>query len=583
MPALKLTAFIGEQPRILPRLLPETAAQRAIDVRLEDGGLTPVRRSIKVTQLDTTGNRTIFRHGNNWLAWPVAVDAAQGPVADDRLYYTGDGPPKMRIGARVFPLAVPRPAQALEVDITGTGTGDVQTRLYAYTWVTEFGEESEPSPPTAGNEWKPGQTVTLSGFEDVPEGRAITRQRFYRTQTGRSGTYLYFIAERAASNAAFVDNIAVDAFNEPLPSVNWNAPPDGLEGLVALPNGMMAAFAGRDIWFCEPYHPHAWPEQYVLTTDVDIVGLAAIGTSMLVMTRGNPYLVSGSHPQTMQMVKIESNLPCVNRRGIVDLGYTIAYPSRYGLVAAKADGSIGLISENLFSRDDWLTLSPETFVCSQIGGKYAAFYDTHDEDGNVVAGCIFIDLRGTPFITRSAERCTAAFYDKETAALYYVPPDSTSIMEFDSPLGARRRFYWRSKPFVLAAPHNFGAIRVDSDAQLSPTDIKNHEAEVNETVAENAALLAAGPVRGALGSAAFNVYPLNGDKLLPIPPALIGEFRVGVYADDVLVAAIDRSGEALRLPSGFLARTWEIDVAGDAQIEQIAIGSTMDDLKAMSP
>ncbi|NKB96795.1 hypothetical protein HED48_23285 [Ochrobactrum intermedium] len=82
----------------------------------------------------------------------------------------------------------------------------------------------------------------------------------------------------------------------------------------------------------------------MLTTDADIVGLGAIGTSLVIATKANPYLATGSSPDTMQMVKLEANLPCVNARGIVDLGFAIAYPSNEGLAAVAANGEAKLVT-----------------------------------------------------------------------------------------------------------------------------------------------------------------------------------------------------------------------------------------------
>src|SRR5690606_7510378 len=325
MATLKLVGFSGEIPKLLPRLLPDMSAQAAFNVRLDDGALTPIRKPRRVFGFaDATNYRTIYRHGEEGLGWTGLVNAAPGPVAQDRLYYTGDGVPKMRVGGNVYPLAVPRPTTKLTATVSGTGSGDKVTRLYVYTFVTEFGEESEPCPISDEVEWEPGQTVTLSGFEEPPAGRGITLQRIYRSQTGSGVTDLYFIAERPASNADFVDNIPPDAINEPLPSRLWNPPPDNLQGLTALPNGMMAGFVGKDLYFCEPYRPHAWPEAYVLTCEYEIVGLGAFGTSLVVVTKGHPYLVTGTSPDSMVMEKLELNLPCINPQSVIDLGYAVA-------------------------------------------------------------------------------------------------------------------------------------------------------------------------------------------------------------------------------------------------------------------
>lgn len=283
MPKISLSQFSGEIPRLISRLLPNTAASYAENVRLDDGGLTPVRKSRQEHVFRGISDiKTIFKHGSTWLAWDKVVHAVPGPVATDRLYYTGDGVPKMRVGTTVYNLAVPMPSTALSVTVTGSGAGDVITRLYVYTWVTEFGEESEPCPISADATWQSGRTVTLSGFAATPTGRGITKQRIYRSQSSnQAGTDLFLIEERDASTANYVDTHAPDDFREVLPSRDWNAPPDDLAGLISLPNGMMAAFSGKELCFCEPYRPHAWPEKYRLTAAYPIKALAAYATTIL--------------------------------------------------------------------------------------------------------------------------------------------------------------------------------------------------------------------------------------------------------------------------------------------------------------
>ncbi|WP_246670734.1 hypothetical protein [Aminobacter sp. MDW-2] len=523
--------------------------------------------------------KTIYKHLGAWLKWNTEVHAAPGPVATDRLYYTGDGKPKMRVGGAVYDLAVPRPAVALTATLGGAGAGDVVTRSYVYTWVTSFGEESEPCPASNEIAWKPGNTVTLSAFAATPGGRSITHQRIYRTQTGQSGTWFYLIAERAASAADFADTIPVDGFQEPLPSAFWNAPPDDLKGLISLPNGMMAAFAGSDLYFCEPWRPHAWPEKYSLGMSSPIVALGAIGTSVVVMTTGNPHLVSGSHPSTMQAAKMEANLPCINSRGVADLGFAIAYPSNEGLVAAKADGSIGIVSANLFDRDDWLALKPSTIIAGQIGGRYVAFYENVNDAGDLVGGALFLDIGPTPFLIRSSERAQAVAYEIETGALYFLRKSENNVYRLDAPNGVRQKQYWRSKPFVLTAPINFGAIQVDADMELSGHEKAINAAALAEIEAANAAILATGEAMGEVNDTPLNAFALNGD-LLTLLPEFGGNLNIGIYADGKLVAQIDRTNKPIRLPSGFKARKWEIDVYGDVQIEQIIVATTMDELKS---
>lgn len=580
MAAIKLIGFIGEQPRVLARLMPETAAQAAYNTRLDDGGLTPMRRPADIATADEPDCRTIYRHQGEWYCWQDDIHAAPGPVAQDRLYFTGDGVPKVRLGEDLYPLAVPKPAAALTATLGGSGSGDVTTRIYVYTWVTEFGEESEPSAVSNALDWRPGNTVTLSGFGSTPSGRAITHQRIYRSQTGQSGTYFYLIAERTASTGDFTDNIAVDAFQEPLPSATWNAPPDDLEGLTALPNGMMAAFVGRDLYFCEPWRPHAWPEKYVLTTDFPIVGLGALGSAIVVLTTGNPYMVQGTSPDTMQMLKLEQNFPCINGRGIVDLGYAVAYPSNDGLVVVRADGSFQIATANIFDRDRWLAFQPSTLIGAQLQGRYAAFYRATAPDGSISTGCALIDIGGEAFLVRADVQATAAFHDIETSSLYFLQRGTTKIRQLDAPNAARALQYWKSKEFVPGFATSFGAIRIDSSTPVTPADEAAYEADKAAAIQANETAIAAGSIAGEMNAGPLGTNTLNGDNLEPMPRLTNTTLNVGVYADKKHVATIATAGKIVRLPAGFKARTWEIDVFGDVPIEQIVMARTVDELKA---
>lgn len=522
---------------------------------------------------------TIYLHGEDWLAFPGKVDAAPGPVAADRLYYTGDGKPKVRIDANnTYLLKVPAPTSAPVANVGGTGSGDVSTRVYCYTFVTAYGEESEPSPASNEIAWQSGMTVTLSGIQADPGGRNITKQRFYRSQTGQVGTDFYFIAERDVSGANFVDSVAPSAIGEVLPSRFWNPPPDNLEGLIALPNGIMAGFVDKQLYFCEPYRPHAWPEIYVLTTDYPIVALGVLGATLIVLTEGYPYRVTGTTPSAMSMEKIEQRLPCINARGVVDLGHAIAWPSTDGLAAYRGDGTVALASANLFAPRDWRRLNPSTMRAGQINGRWIGSYNAVDEHGQPISGSLIIDLSGASFLIRCDTKARSWFHDITSGLLYFLAADVDEVRLFDSPTGDTLRYYWKSKQFVLPKPDNMGCILIDTGGAVTPDQIDARQQLIAEITALNAALFAA-PIGGELGGEAMNATTLAGDLLIPIPPSLGTGLTVGVYADGELVATVGTTDRQARLPSGKLARVWEIDVFGDFEIDQITLARTPDDLK----
>ncbi|HEX5362329.1 MAG TPA: hypothetical protein VFW49_14780 [Fluviicoccus sp.] len=578
MATLKLIQFSGEIPRLIPRLLPDTAAQRAENVRLDDGGLTPIRKPrLDHVVAGVSPIETIYKHGSEWLAWDTVVHAAPGPVAQDRLYYTGDGVPKMRVGTTIYPLAMNPPTVALTAALGGAGSGDIITRLYVYTEVTDFGEESEPCPISNEVNWQPGNTVTLSGFRTPPAGRNITKQRIYRSQSSvLSGTDLFLIAERAASNANYVDNIGVDDFAEALPSRDWNPPPDTLQGLIALQNGMMAAFVGKDLYFCEPYRPHAWPENYVLTLDYPIVALGAFGTTLVVMTTGQPYIVTGTAPENMQQERLELNLPCINARGVVDLGYSVAYPSHDGLVVVNSGGA-SVATGQLMTRNDWLKTSPATFVASQFSGRYFASYEYLEADGTSSTGTFIFDLAGgTPFVMRSSLKADACFYDVPASALYML--FGTEIYEFDALGQVNEIMTWHSKQFVLPAPSTFGAILIEGAEELTAEEQKAIADQIAEIEAENAAIFAQASIGGELNGGALNVYPVNGDQLLPMPEETF--ISVRVYADGKLLATISEINKVKRIPPA-KARNWEVQVNGTTPIGQISMATAARELNGI--
>jgi hypothetical protein len=574
MTIIKITGFTGEIPRLVPRLLPDTAAQNAVNARLESGGLSPYRQPKFIQRIDTIAAgsiETIYRDSTGtWLAWDKPVYVAPGPVAADRLYIFGDGAPQMKVDGTTYPLAMPMPSAPLTATVSGAGTGDIFDRVYVYTWVSGFGEESEPSAASTSVQWQNGQTVTLSGFDAVPAGRNITTQRIYRSQTSLSGTDLYFIAERAATNANFIDNVSQSNQNEPLPSLNWNAPIDTLTGLISLPNGMMAAFSGKQLWFCEPWRPHAWPESYALTMDYNIVALGAYGTTIVVATDGQPYIVSGASPDTMSQQKLELNLPCINARGLVDLGYAIAYPSNDGLVVASSSGA-NVVTDQLMTRDDWIKTAPDRFVSGQFFGLYFASYEYVDPQGNAQSGSFIIDLTGQEaFLKRTNYKADATWYDISGGNLYLCI--GQDIYEWDALDSENDILNWKSKQYVIPRPTNFGVILIEGSTLLTPEQQAAIQAAHDAAQAFNNSVFGNPSIGGDLGGAAICVYPINGDELERV--SSVQFVSATVYADGEQVAVVNKLNKMARLPAGFLAQVWEVEISTNADIAQVTLAGT---------
>lgn len=183
----RVSGFSGMVPRTGARLLNDNEAQVAVNCRLTSGYISPLYQPKLVAALQVAGAKSVFRMTDGttdwWLAWDRDVDCVKGPIAGDatyRSYFTGDGEPRvtnlaLATASQPYPngwyvLGVYPPITAISVTHAG-GAGAAVTRNFVYTFVTEWGEESAPSPASASVTGKVDGTWTLgatTNFDVAP-------------------------------------------------------------------------------------------------------------------------------------------------------------------------------------------------------------------------------------------------------------------------------------------------------------------------------------------------------------------------------------------------------------------------------
>jgi hypothetical protein len=129
-----------------------------------------------------------------------------------------------------------------------------------------------------------------------------------------------------------------------------------------MPNGIIAGFANNQIWFCDPYHPHAWPPQFVLTTEFPIVGLGLTNGALVACTSTNPYVVNGALPGSMQLTKCSRANPCSSRGSIVGGDDFVTYHSPNGLIQVTPQGVAANTTDLWFTREQWTQLTPQKYL-----------------------------------------------------------------------------------------------------------------------------------------------------------------------------------------------------------------------------
>lgn len=604
MTVFKFEGFMGLMPRYSTRLLPNMAATVARNIKLLSGeargfrvprevkDLTAesftVRRAYRIEYQEYDGDESL------WLAFSSRdVDVVRSPLVNDshnRYYWAGDGVPKYSPVSRIisgstpYHLGVPAPTSAAPT-VTPPGAGTDTTRSYLYTFVSAYGEEGPPSTPSTPQTAAAG-TWAISDMSVSPTGAAdrnITHKRIYRTVPGQAGTAFFFVAEIPVGDASYNDSAADDVVvsNNLLESTSWFPPDPTMEGFVAMPNGYLVGWNGRRLMFSEPYRPHAWPPEYEIGVEFEIVGLAVWGNVLIIGTKSNPYLGMGVSPAAFTTQKTNSVTPCLSRRGMVSSDAGVYYPSVNGIVLV--DGPTPrIVTQDLVTKEEWLRrYNPHLFYAACYGLQYIAFsspsfglvFNPSEPTARLVELDRFVGVEGIET-------------DPYNGLVYLI--DQDRVYEFDPESSERTYWRWRSKQFHLAKPANFAAAKIKFD--YTPIDVSQ---DVLEHYAPyNNARFAAGPL-GTLGGHVLggvqgkgqvptwpepeNHMPLGGSPLISIEPLLVSlsAVRFIAYADgQKMFDRIVTDQELIRMPMGFKRDVWQFELVSNSNVYSLHVAET---------
>jgi len=432
---IEITGFAGANRKLHPKLLPDGVGVQSLNQRPGRGDLRPWHLPNPVASVPTASQAlTIYRMGRDfqsdadyWLSWSTPVNVMRSFDADDtseKTYYTGAGTPKwtnsaLALASVPYPnahreLGVPAPISPPVVTLTTDGTtGDLETRFYFSTFVNDQGDESAPSPPSNYVQCKPGALITISSLEAAPSGAyGITLRRIYVTRTGATGTAdAFFLREIPIGTTTTTDDAR--ALGEVMPSTFWVMPPSDGKWITPLWNGFASMLSGKSIRFCVPYKPYAWPIGYELVCDDTTVAQVAFDQSLIVLTTGKPYLVTGSDPSSMNAEKLKEAEACVSERSAVGMGHGVVWASRRGLMYVGSATS-GNVTAGLMLTEDWAAIHPETIIAASYENWYVAFYD----DGSGVRKGFIIDPLNPTGLYFLDVAYDAAYRDPISGALY---------------------------------------------------------------------------------------------------------------------------------------------------------------------
>lgn len=577
--------FGGQLPIYDARLLPESNAVYSENAFLQSGSLEPLAADVDIFTLADPSTRYAFRVpidnpgidnmvDSYWLEFEDAnttvVRSATSTTTDGGRFYWASptDPPGYTTKARVAAnaatpgsappllLGVPRPHTAPGVTVTG-GTTPTETRAYVYTWLSALHEEGQPSPPTvvtgnASGVWHITMTAPLPADT---ANRTLTYTRIYRTETGMDGSVaFFFVAELPIATLTYDDTVSGDivANSEIMKSDDWSMPPDNLQGMVSMPNGMIVGWTDTsEVWFCEPFQGHAWPVKYMLTVDAPIVGLGTIDQNCMILTTGQPYVAMGIHPSVMALRKVQPLEPCTAQGSIVSTPSGVLYTSYNGLILIGPSGGTNL-TLNMIRKDQWLRLINLRTIHATyfIDGYYcySAAIDGvfQDDTFQVVDAFQKPDFTGTligAHIHLSDERlgymtltCDSPTYnvmlDAWTGETLVIRSGKVFHVDRREYL-PRQSYIWRSKLIQLGYKENMAAAKIFFEEP-----------------------------RGS-------------------PPEAAGPTLFRMYVDGRLryTRPVSKSGEQFRLPSGFKADTYQFELEGQLLINNVQVATSARELR----
>lgn len=394
-----------------------------------------------------------------------------------------------------------------------------ETRFYTQTFVTAYGEEGPPGPPSMEATVKKGGSVTLTLQPPPLQNSNITRQRIYRSASGGGNADFLLVTELDAGVLSFHDDLQTEQLGPVLETEHYVMPPDNMTGLCMMANGIAAGFAGNEVMFSEAFLPYAWPDSYRQTTAEDIVAIASIGTALVVATKGEPYLFSGVSPANISGAKLPLTQACVSRQSMVVMDGFVLYAGTNGLVSVDGSGNAIIATEKVISPEQWREMfNPSSIKAYQYRGEYVARYTKTDGSQSV-----FIFSPQDMDIRHMSTTFDTAYNDTATDTLYLVKGRELSVSQgANTPLP----LVWRSKTFIAQEGTSFSCLRIKA------------------------------PYPERVGISVF----ADGQPVLQLSSGVL-------------------SGSVLKLPP-VTGREWYLEVTGFGQVERVTLSTSMPEMPA---
>jgi hypothetical protein len=372
--------------------------------------------AISCTNVDTTTDQLVSAKGLD-LGYPQSAapyyfeaDGLWFDQADIRsyveyqgkLYWSDGSTAKKYYNNKTENLGIEEPS-AISASVGAAGILDgVYQYVYTYYNVNDD-TESQPSPIsseiTAVNE---AINVTVTASSD-PQ---VTNIKLYRIGVG----LLSFteVAEVSNTTQTITDNLAFeDVTGDTLKSALYGKAPSGLKYLTEASGTFFGAVGPKLYFTLDLGNPNYWPETYYIDFHLDITGIAAIANGLVVFTKYETYLISGTNSATFVKYLLDSSQGCINYKSIVKYKGQALFISTDGLCVVSGS-SVEVVSKFKLGKQSFDVTSAvmydEAYYAQLPNGQIFTFdtrfapvfkYYDFETDYLVVAQDVLYAIKGT--------------------------------------------------------------------------------------------------------------------------------------------------------------------------------------------
>jgi len=380
--------------------------------------------------------------------------------------------------------------------------------------------------------------------------------------------------------------LAASLTGDVCPSIYYDRAVDGMTNLRAHPNGFFVASKGNMLYFSEPFAPWAWPEDYRIPLDAQVVGIGIFGSTIVVATDAWVYTFAGPHPSSLYKTKL-SFQPCLAQRALVETDEGVMFPSLEGFQLVNASG-VTNVTQDLFDPEDWADFELGDSHGAYYNKSYYGFFKSSDYEGNFridfINGAITTgnDYHYAAYVALEDGIFRTIFYSDLSAV------NTLNICRWDASPYAYRNFTYKSPRYITEKLVNFKVCQIIIDSEFY--------ADLLETIGDDDALedlnqtewdklaagnnWGAGDLEGPLNEFLLDMQEVNGDTLYSLTNSGAQsyiDFRL--YADSVLKFTKQVSNSTMfKLPRGFRAKKWHFEVSGQIPVKRITLATSTEEI-----